>query len=90
MAKTKELENHSESTKVNLTLKIEKVVARQARILAAQEGTSISSLIADLIRQKAAKDESYEKAKKHALAAMEKGIPFEGPMLTREQMHERR
>jgi ribosomal protein S3 len=78
------------STKVNLTVKVDKQVAKQIRILAAQQGTSISKLVAELIRERAEKRDDYEKAKKRALAQMEKGIPFEGPMLTREQMHERR
>jgi ribosomal protein S3 len=78
------------STKVNLTVKLDKHVAKQIRILAAQRGTSISKLVAELIREKAEKRDDYEKAKKRALAQLEKGIPFEGPMLTREQMHERR
>jgi hypothetical protein len=89
-AKAKELEKQRVSTKVNLTIKIDKALLRKIRILAAEKDTSISALVADVIEEKSTQSGRYEEARKRALALMEKGIPFEGPMLTREQMHERR
>ena len=90
MAKTKNSENRTASNKVNLTIKIDRDLLRKIRVIAAEEGTSISALVADIIKEKSTKSGRYEEAKRRALALMEKGIPFEGPMLTREQMHERR
>jgi predicted transcriptional regulator len=90
MTKTKKLEKQPASTKVNLTIKIDKALLRKIRIIAAEQGTSISALVADAINEKSTQSGRYEEAMKRALTLMEEGIPFEGPMLTREQMHERR
>lgn len=90
MAKTKEPKKHAPSTKVNVTIKLDKDLLRKIRILAAERDTSISALVADAIEKQSTQSGHYEAAMQRALALMEKGIPFEGPMLTREQMHERR
>jgi predicted transcriptional regulator len=90
VTKAKELEKKSPTTKVNLTIKIDKDLLRKIRIIAAEKDTSISALVAEAIEQTSTQSGCYEAAKRSALALMEKGIPFEGPMLTREQMHERR
>ena len=90
MAKTKNSENRTASNKVNLTINIDRDLLRKIRVIAAEEGTSISALVADIITEKSTKSGRYEEAKRRALALMEKGIPSEGPMLTRGQMHERR
>ena len=90
MTKTKEPEKQAASNKVNLTLKIGRDVLRKLRILAAEKDTSISSLVSDIINEKSTQSGRYEEAMRHSLTLMEVGIPFEGPMLTREQMHERR
>jgi predicted transcriptional regulator len=89
MAKTKEVSKQPATTKVNVTVKIDKDLLRKVRIIAAEEGTSISAIVAAAIEEKSTRSGRYEQAKKRALALMERGIPFEGPMLTREQMHER-
>jgi hypothetical protein len=90
MAKSKALTSQPSSTKVNVTVKIEKDLLRKIRIIAAEEGTSISAIVTDAIEEKSTRSGRYEQARTRALALMEEGIPFEGPMLTREQMHERR
>jgi predicted transcriptional regulator len=89
MAKTKSPENTA-STKINVTIKLDKDLLRKTRILAAEKDTSISAVVADALKQQSTQSGRYEEAKRRAMALMEEGIPFEGPMLTREQMHERR
>jgi hypothetical protein len=91
MAKTKELEKHAASTKVNLTIKIGKDVLRKMRILAAERDTSVSGLVADIINEKSAQSGSYEAAMKRAIALMNSGVElnWEKP-LSRDELHERR
>jgi hypothetical protein len=72
----------------NITITVEEEVARWARIEAAKEDTSVSRLVGEMLRQRMAEEENYEKARKRALA----GKPFgksSGKYLTRAQIHDR-
>jgi Family of unknown function (DUF6364) len=91
MAKTKESDKQSDPTKTNLTIKIDKDLLRKVRVVAAEEGVSISALFSDLIQEKYSKTKSYEAAMKRAIALMNSGIElnWEKP-LSRDEMHERR
>jgi hypothetical protein len=75
--------------KANITLKLDKELIREARILAAEQGTSISALLAAKLEEAVRKRRDYEAAKKEALAILHKGLNMGGKPLTREQMHER-
>jgi hypothetical protein len=75
--------------KANITLKLDKELLREARILAAEQGTSISALLAAKLEEAVGKRRDYEAAKKEALAILHKGLNMGGKPLTREQMHER-
>jgi hypothetical protein len=90
MAKTKELEMQPASSKVNLTIKIDKALLRKIRILAAEKDTSISALVADAIEQRSTQSGRYEEAKRRAIARMNSGIElnWEKP-LSRDELHER-
>ena len=90
MAKIAEREDHSDS-RANLTVKIDKDLIRKIRVVAAEECTSISALFSEFIQEKYAKTESYENARKRAIALMNSGIElnWEKP-LSRDEMHERR
>ena len=78
--------------KANLTIKLDKTLLRQVRILAAEQDTSISALVAskleEAVRQRTNND--YDEAKQRALAAMESGIDLGGSVATREETHERK
>jgi predicted transcriptional regulator len=93
MAKTKALEKQpAASTKVNLTIKIDKALLRKIRILAAEKDTSISALVADAIEQQSTESGHYEESMKRAIALMDKGL---GNSIwergyTRDDLHERR
>ena len=91
MSKTKELQKLSTSSKVNLTIKIDKALLRKIRVLAAEKDTSISALVAEAIEQTSTQSGRYEEAKRRAIARMNSGIElnWEKP-LSRDELHERR
>ena len=75
--------------KANITLKLDKELLREARILAAEQGTSISALLAAKLEEAVRKRRDYEAAKKRALAILNKGWNLGGRPLSRDEMHER-
>jgi predicted transcriptional regulator len=77
------------STKVNITLKLDKDLVRRVRVLAAEKGTSVSALLAAKLEEEVSRRAEYEEAKKHALAAMAKGWDLGGRAPTREEIYER-
>jgi predicted transcriptional regulator len=91
MAKTKELEKQAVSTKVNLTIKIDKDLLRKIRILAAEKDTSISALVADAIEEKSTQSGRYEEAMKRAIALMNEPTDSVWERgYSRDELHERR
>jgi predicted DNA-binding ribbon-helix-helix protein len=90
MAKAKALDKRSSKNKVNVTVKIDKDLLRKIRIIAAEEGTSISGLVTEIFEERSTKSERYEQARKCALALMNSGVPlnWEKP-LSRDEVHER-
>ena len=74
----------------NLTIGLESMVIRKAKILAARRETSVSKLVADLIEELVSKDEAYELAHREALEYMEREFHLGGRITTsREELHER-
>lgn len=76
--------------KTNITLKLDADVVREARLLAAAEGTSVSRLLAerleDLVRQRKA----YDVARRRAIARLRKGYDLRWtPPRSRDELHER-
>ena len=76
------------SAKTNITIKLDKSLVRRIRVLAAEQGTSISALIATRFEEELNRRGRYESAKKSAMAAMRKGLNLGERPLTREEMHE--
>jgi len=56
--------------KTNVTLKIEAELLREARVLAAEEGTSISALLATRLEQAVRERKGYHQARRRALARL--------------------
>ena len=52
--------------KANITLKLDAVLLREIRVLAAEEGTSISALLAAHLEQIVRERKVYERARKRA------------------------
>jgi len=76
--------------KTNITLKLDRDLIRKARVWAAENGTSISALLAEQLAKSLRDREGYEQAKKRALAILRKGfdLGFERPA-SRDELHER-
>jgi hypothetical protein len=76
--------------KANITLKLDAALLREIRVLAAQEGTSISALLAARLEQIVRERKTYERARKRALARLREGIDLEWtPARSRDELHER-
>jgi hypothetical protein len=56
--------------KSNVTLKLDSEILRQVRIIAAEEGSSISGLLASKLEEIVKQRSSYARAKKRALAQL--------------------
>jgi len=76
--------------KTNVTLKIDADLLREARILAAEQDTSISAIVASKLEEDVRKRKGYEEAKKYALARLKKGYNLGWtPPRSRDELHER-
>ncbi len=76
--------------KQNLTVQLDSVTLRKARVLAAQRGTSISRLVAHTIERLVGDDQAYDAARRRALALLDKGFHLGGRIrATRDEWHER-
>jgi len=76
--------------KSNITLKLDAGLLRDVRVLAAQEGTSVSALLASRLEQMVREHKAYERAKRRALARLREGfgLNWTAPP-SREELHER-
>jgi hypothetical protein len=76
--------------KTNITLKIEANLLREARVLAALEGSSISSLLAARLEQAVRERKGYDQARRSALARLRTGYDLNWtPPRSRDELHER-
>ena len=72
----------------NVTVTLEETVARWVRIEAARQDTSVSRLLAGILKERMQEKDSYERAMRQALARK----PFlksDGRYLSREEVHDR-
>lgn len=75
--------------KQNITLSLDKELIRQAKILAAQNSTSISALLTAELTRLVQKDDAYQQAMRKAFASMEKGYDLGGKYPSREEIYDR-
>lgn len=76
--------------KTNITLKLEADLLREVRILAAQEGTSISALLSDKLEKIVRERKAYDRSRNRALRRLRAGIKLNWkPPLSRDELHER-
>jgi len=74
----------------NLTIQLDQETIRQAKVIAAQRGISVSKLVAATIEQIVAEEQEYEAARRTALAHLDEGFTLGGRILaTRDELHER-
>jgi hypothetical protein len=76
--------------KTNVTLKIEEDLLQEARVLAAEEGSSISALLADRLEQAVRDRKGYDQAHRSAVARLRAGFDLRWmPTRSRGELHER-
>lgn len=76
----------------NVTLSIPKATLKKAKLMAVEQGTSLSRLLVDFFERLVSADERYTRAQEAHLALLETGwdLGTDGsPVATREQLHER-
>ncbi len=76
--------------KANITLKLDATLLREVRVLAAEEGTSISALLAARLEEIVRERKTYERARKRALARLREGLDLRWTHpRSRDDLHER-
>ena len=76
--------------KTNITLKLDAEVLREIRILAAEEGSSISGLLAAKLEELVRERKGYDRARGRALARLREGLDLGWtPSRLRDELHER-
>jgi len=76
--------------KTNITLRMEETLVRDAKILAARKGSSVSRMLAEELEKLIRRDREYEDAKKRALSRLEAGYDLRStPPRSRDELHER-
>ncbi len=78
------------AAKANVTLTIDAGLLREARILAAAEGTSVSALLRGRLEELVRGHRAYDVARRRAVARLRKGFDLQWtPPRTRDELHER-
>jgi hypothetical protein len=76
--------------RTNVTLKIDAKLLREARILAATEGSSISALLASQLEQAVSQRKGFAQARRRAIARLGKGFDMRWtPPSSRDELYER-
>jgi hypothetical protein len=76
--------------KTNITLKVDSALLREIRILAAEEGTSISALLAARLEKIVEERKTYNRSRRRALARLREGFDLRWtPPRSRDELHER-
>jgi len=74
--------------KRNITLKLDEDLLRQARILAAEQGTSLSALLAERLEAMVRDRKGFERARRRALARLREGFDLRWtPAQSRDELH---
>ena len=76
--------------KTNITLKLDTDILREARILAAEQGVSISGLLATTLEEIVRHRKGYDRARRRAVARLRNGFDLGWtPPRSRDELHER-
>jgi hypothetical protein len=76
--------------KTNVTLKLDKDLLREARVLAAEEGRSISTLLAEQLDALVRERKAFDKARRRALTRLRLGLDLRWtPPKSRDALYER-
>lgn len=78
------------SSKTNITIKLDACLLREARLLAAEAGTSVSALVADRLADSVREKKGYYRARRRALARLRKSMNLGWTRpASRDELHER-
>ncbi len=76
--------------KTNVTLKLDTGLLREARVLAADEGRSISALLTDRLEALIRERKAFDRARRRALMRLRQGLDLQWtPAKSRDEIHER-
>ena len=76
--------------KTNVTLRFDADLLREAKVLAARKGSSVSRLMTDQLGELVREDREYERAQRRALARLDQGFDLRwSPPASRDELHER-
>ncbi len=76
--------------KTNVTLKLDAGLLREVRVLAADEGRSISALLTDRLESLIRERKAFDKARRRALTRLRQGLDLQWtPPTSRDEIHER-
>ena len=76
--------------KTNVTLKLEADLLREARVLAAEEGRSISSLLSERLEAMIRERKAFDRARRRALSRLRSGLDLQwAPPESRDELHAR-
>ena len=72
----------------NITITLEEAVAGWARVEAARQDTSVSGLLAGILKERMREEDAYQAARRRALARRA-FLRTDGHYLSREELHDR-
>jgi len=76
--------------KTNVTLKLDADLLREARVIAAEEGRSVSALLTDRLEAIVRERKAFDKARRRALTRLREGLDLQWIRPTsRDELHER-
>jgi len=76
--------------KANITLKLDTDLLREVRILAAEEGTSISALLSERLQKIVQERKKYDRARRSALTRLREGLDLQWSRpRSRDELYER-
>ena len=76
--------------KSNVTLKLDADLLREARVLAAEEGTSLSGLLTERLESMSRERKAFDKARRRALARLREGLELQWTApASRDELYER-
>lgn len=76
--------------KKNVTLKLDAEILHEVRVIAAREGTSVSALLSNHLKEIVIRSGDYDRARERAIKRMESGFDLGGTKpLSREEAHDR-
>ena len=76
--------------KTNVTLKLDADLLREARVVAAEEGRSLSALLADRLEALVRERKAFDRARRRALVRLREGVDLRwAPPRPRDELHGR-